>query len=372
MNILKILFSPSWGGLEILFAVYAEKFKEKGHNIICAIQPNPKLEKELYKNGIDFFTVKPVLKYLDFITAFKIRNLTRGKNIDIIHAYKSTDLSTAVLIKKIFKKPKLAFSQHMDSRYNKNDFFHKWIYRNIDRIYCLTESMKEHNLKYTPVSEEKLSVINNGINLERFNTEKDFDRNVFLKNKNLPPDKIIIGTIGRLDRLKNQALLIDAAKVLVEKYKNIHFVIVGDETKSITGINYKKELMDKIKAYKLENYFSIFGFSDEIEKYHSVFDIFVLTTPKETFGLVVIEAMATGKPVIASNRGGPAEIIENGENGFLFEPDDPDSLFKYLDELINNENLRELIGKKSIERVKMFFDLNKKVEEYLTSFESII
>ena len=129
--------------------------------------------------------------------------------------------------------------------------------------------------------------------------------------------------------------------------------------------------MQIISGNILQDYFSFFEFSDEVEKYFSVLDIFVLTTPKESFGLVLTEAMAMGKPLIASNRGGPVEIIQDGINGFLFEPDDVEDLISKLSNLISNENLRIDMGKKSKEIVKQKFDLNKKVQEYLDLFKRL-
>ena len=232
--------------------------------------------------------------------------------------------------------------------------------------------MRQNHIDHTPVNPDKISVIHNGIDLTRFKANPDFDRTKFLSKKNIPANRILIGTIGRIDRLKKQEFLIYAAVDLVEKYPNIHFVFVGDETNSVTGKGYREELYEKIREKGLEKHFSIFGYSEDVEKFFSVLDIFVLTTPKESFGLVLLEAMAMGIPVLGSCRGGPPEIIRDNINGYLFNPDKVSDLTGKLSILLSEENLRKKMGEKSAEIVKENFDLDQKIDEYLQTFQRII
>lgn len=372
MNILELIFSPAWGGLEILVGVFAKKYRERGHNVIGAFSPNPNLEEVFRSNNIHYKIIKPVSRYADILTAIKIKNYLADRKIDIIHVHKSQDISTAILLKKILKDGKVIFDQQMDSVFKKNDFFHRWIYKNLDAVICITESMKKNHLENTPLQSEKTFVVYNGTDLQRFNKKIDFDKKDFLEQNSIPANRLIIGTIARLDRLKNQKLLVEAASKLCPDFRNkIHFIIVGDETNSKSGKYYKNELTNFIKEKELDNHFSIFGFSKEVEKFFSIIDIFVLTTKKESFGLVLLEAMAMNKPVIASNRGGPPEIIDDGVNGFLFDPENIEELVAQLAKLISDEELRISMGEKSIEIVKNKFDLDKSVNKQLEIFNKI-
>ena len=372
MNILEFCFSNAWGGLEIYVTTFANEFKKRENNIIGVVNSNSRLEAAFRNNSIEQLAVDKKIKYLDLVTAIKTRSFLNKKNIDIIHIHQSKDLSTAILLNKLLKSSKIVFTQHMDSKYNKKDLYHKWIYNNLDHVVSMTESMKQNHITHTPVRESQISVIYSGIDLERFASHKSVDKKSFLLKNNIPQDKIIIGTVGRLDKLKNQELLIDAAKLLVEKNPNIYFIIIGDETDSITGKGYKQKLVDKIRYLGIDNSVSFFGFTNNIENYFDVMDIFVLPTDKESFGYVLIEAMAKGIPVLATNQGGPKEIIIDNKNGYLFDPNNVSDLTEKLLLLINDSTLRGDMGEASKKIAKSRFDVNVTIDNYIKLFERLL
>lgn len=373
MNIIELCFSNSWGGLEIYVGNYAKEFIKKKHNIIGFTLPESKLAAEFYKNNIQNFSISPSSKYLDLVIVWKMKSLISNLKIDIIHVHQSKDLSTAILLKKLLRNSKIVYSQQMDSRFNKNDFFHNWIYKNIDYVVTMTNSMRLNHLKNTPVNETKITTIYNGIDLQRFQQTSELNKNEILGKNNIPLNNLIIGSVARLDSLKNQEILIDAAALLINKYKNkLHLLFIGDETDSVAGKGYKKKLLDKVKFYAIDNHITFLGFTEEIEKYFDVMDIFVLPTDKESFGYVLIEAMAKGKPVIASNQGGPLEIIQPGKNGYLFEAKNHLDLASKILELINNLKLRQIMGKESRQISLSKFDIDITMNKYIELFQDLI
>jgi glycosyltransferase involved in cell wall biosynthesis len=371
MNIIELCFSKAWGGLEIYVANFAREFSKANNSIVCVVMPVTELQLDIQKSNIKNISIIPVLKYLDVFTALKIKTILKQK-IDIIHVHQSKDLSTAILLKKLLKTPKVVYSQQMDSRYDKKDLFHKWIYKNLDQVVCMTDSMRMNHLEHTPVKELKISTIYNGIDLKRFSSISSIDRSDLLKQNNIEPGRIIIGTVGRLDSLKNQELLIDAAAILIKDKKlDLHILIIGNETDSITGKGYKQKLVDRSRKYDIEKFISFISFTKNIEIYFDIMDIFVLPTNKESFGYVLIEAMSKGKPVLATNQGGPKEIIDDGKNGFLFEPKNVVDLSEKLFLLINDQELRLNMSKESIKIAQEKFDINVTIDNYLKLFNQI-
>jgi len=168
MNILELAFSPSWGGLEMLVGEFSKRFRDRGHNVIAVIEPNPRLENILRKNEIEYLVLKPSFKYLDFYSTWKIKKFIKNRKVDIIHTYLSKDLSTAILLKKLLRSGKVIFTQQMDSRYKKKDLFHRWIYKNLDHVVSCTDSMRNNHIEHTLVRKDKISVIYNGVDLSNF------------------------------------------------------------------------------------------------------------------------------------------------------------------------------------------------------------
>ncbi|VVO42241.1 glycosyltransferase family 4 protein [Pseudomonas fluorescens] len=162
-------------------------------------------------------------------------------------------------------------------------------------------------------------------------------------------DKIRISLIGRISELKGQELLVDAAAKLPRcVLEKVHFLFIGapvpgDEKR----VDY---LQEKIEKLNLVSFFTFTGFISDKSKIWANTDITVLPSiHPESFGMVVIESWAAKKPVVASNHGGPAEIISNGESGLLFTPKDSESLANALERLITDKKLLTRIQESSRE-----------------------
>lgn len=370
LKILELVFSRSWGGLEMNACDFAIGFKKMQHEIVMVAPAGSPAAGFCEENAVSFIAVKPFLKYMDIITAIKLAGIIRRLNIDILHIHISKDLSSVVLAKKIAGRGKIIFSQHMDSRYNKKDPFHRWMFKNIAMIATVTKAVKKNVLEHTSVSHNQVTCIYNGVDTEKFKGKNE--NSSFKSELNIPKNSLVIGLVGRLDRLKKQELLIEAAPEVLEKFPDTYFVIVGEETKSKTGTGYKDYLERLINQKNLSNNFRLLEFTREITDLVSIFDVSLLTTTKETFGMVLIEAMAMGIPVLGTNAGGVPEIIDDGVNGLLFEPDNPGELSKCLKKLLADKELQISMGNEGIKKVKALFDINKKLIEYERLFYTML
>lgn len=173
------------------------------------------------------------------------------------------------------------------------------------------------------VKNTKIRVVYNAVD-EQNNTER------------IPHNKFIIGMAGRINRGKGQKLFVDVAEIVHKKYPDVVFVVAGD---AYAGEEYLKiELDNYIKEKSLENTVELLGQVDNMNEFYKTIDIFALPSiHPESFGLVIIEAMEYGLPVIATNHGGPTEIIENNKNGFLVDYKSPDEMAYRIIELIEDK-----------------------------------
>ena len=183
----------------------------------------------------------------------------------------------------------------------------------------------------------------------------------------------LIVIVGNLKRWKGQNVLVDALGMLPEK-KSVKCLIVGaSSTVNSDDMQFNKELTKAIEDLKLTESVSITGYRNDIPAILSACDVFVHTSVSpEPFGLVILEAMRAGKAIIATDQGGPAEIIQDGLTGFLITPNRPDLLAEKLSILINDKQKCVFLGAMAKKRFEEHFliyniDLIEKVYSKLLS-----
>ena len=342
-TILEFCLSPDLGGLELFMLSCVEHFSTKT-NVLTAVAPNKKLHKTLTDNNI--FLVKRN-KLFPLIPAIQLARFIDEKKIDIIHFHWTKDIATVVLAKVFSKrKPKIIQSRHMRMTRFKDDFYHKWLYKNIDTIHAVTHQVKEQLEKFIPSDcRPKIEVVHPGTKVPIID-EKERES---LREKYALNDSFVVGMIGRLEEAKGQYLLLEAMANL--KALNIKVLIVGQAMEA----QYLKELKTKILGLGIDEKIIFTGFTKEVNAHIQLCNLTVLATLKETFGLVVIESMANGVPVIATDSGGPLEIINNSINGFFFDRTVQD-LEKKIRMFYEDKSLQNKIAKKALMHVKEIFD----------------
>lgn len=199
-----------------------------------------------------------------------------------------------------------------------------------------------------------------GIDTKKFDIEANEKEKLRLrKTLGLKKNDFILICVARLDKNKNQGFLINVMKKLVIEYNNIHLLLVGPD--EING-----KYQEKVKEYKLENNVHFLGRRDDIPKLLSISDIVVSASKREGLPVNIIEAFATGKPVIALNCRGVDELIENGKNGYIIKNNKCQS--DYIEKIIYIYNL--YFNKKILKYTKNnkkkadFFDIDNLIEKY--------
>jgi glycosyltransferase involved in cell wall biosynthesis len=275
---------------------------------------------------------------------------------------RSEDIHIASIAKIMLPSLALVFYQQMQSRYNKQDILHTWIYSKLSLWISLTQNMKEDVCRFTRVPREKISVVPLGTDLHKFDPSQ-FDAAEARKYFGLPEGKKIVGVLGRLDPQKGQDVLLRAIPKIAAEHPDVLFVIAGDETAGEPG--HKKYLEDLCASLNVERYVKFMRFTDDVPKLMAALDIFTLPSFSETYGLVVIEAMAMEKPVIATNAGGVPEIIANGKTGILVEPRNADALALAIHRVLNDDTLRLTLAHKGHTEALKRYDQNVCVDSLI-------
>jgi glycosyltransferase involved in cell wall biosynthesis len=229
-----------------------------------------------------------------------------------------------------------------------------------DKIIALTQREKEDHIRLRIGSEDTFVIIHSGVELNKFKEMPLIEGQNLRKNLGLPEDALIIGTSGRLEPVKGPEFLIKAANRIISQYPNTFFLFVGDGS-------LRRDLEKKALDLGIEKNIVFLGWRNDVSKIISIYDIFVLPSLNEGMGRVLVEAMALGKPIVASNAGGIPDLITHGKTGFLVPPKNSKELAKYIQILLENKEKRVkmgLAGKKMALNFSKEIMVSKTVELY--------
>ena len=185
-----------------------------------------------------------------------------------------------------------------------------------------------------------------------------------------PHDRPTVGMAGRINRWKGQKLFADAAQIVHQSCPDVIFQIAGE---AYTGEEHLRTELEAYIAQKgLQDTVVLLGQVNDMDSFYKGLDLFVLpSTQPEPFGLVVIEAMEYAIPVIATNHGGPTEIITHGTDGYLVSYEDPQEMAQRIIELIQTPEKRLQMGRIAQEKKRQVFSVNTMVSQIETVFEEV-
>lgn len=348
-KVLELCLSPDLGGLE-LYMVRTSHFLKA----FSVINLHGKLEQ--YYQNTDYEYEK-IWRY----SFLKLAHLIDDHDIDVIHVHWTKDIPIAVLAKLLSrKKPKLVQTRNMRMTRFKDDFYHRFLYRNMDSMMAVTHQVKEQIEKFVPSDiRPKVEVIYMGAEkLLVLSDEEKYD----LRLKIGLSDEFVVGIVGRIEDAKGQHLVLEAVKQINQTGIVAKALVVGHAMNE----KYLADLKDQYGDYAVFT-----GFTREAQKYMQLCDVLVLATENETFGLVVIEAMMCGICVVASDSGGPLEIIDDSVNGLLFKTKDVVDLSDKLSFLGRNSDQRLTLASAGQKKAMEKFDSTKQFEKLANILEEL-
>jgi len=236
-----------------------------------------------------------------------------------------------------------------------------------DRVIAVSESVKEEIVDKLKVAEnKKCVVVPLGLDLKNF-LECEKEKGSFRRELGLQDDVLLIGIVGRLVPIKNHEMFLNVAKQILGKNLSakVMFVIVGDGER-------REDLKDYAKKLGLEGSLIFTGWRQSLSSVYSDLDIVALTSLNEGTPVSIIEAMASGKPVIATDVGGVKDLIVDGENGFLAKSNDVKDFTDRLTKLIADKEQRSRFGKRGREIVREKYVKERLVRDIKRLYEDCL
>lgn len=317
--------SGSWGGLELNTARLASWIVERHHAItLFCLQDSP-LATYASSRHIPYRLIPRHQRYFDLSKALIVKRLLNQLNIRILLLVDNRDLDFGGLVKLLCRnRIRLIYQQQMRLGISKKDPVHTYRFRRLDAWITLLPYMKKEILANTRFPEEKIHLIPLGIDTS-FLLESLPEKRFARKQLDLPAGGMIMGILGRLDRQKGQHLVIEALLRMKQKGVSVLLLVMGESTRN-EGETYLNELHQKVTSSGLQNDVFFRGYQQDVACFYAAVDLFVLGSFEETYGMVTIEAMVCGVPVVGSRAGGTPELLDNGNYGWLFKTKDPADL----------------------------------------------
>lgn len=354
-RLLELCMSPDLGGLE-LYMVRAAKALKDDFDVISIINEDTQLE-QYYDTNSDYIKIKKSSNVLMLRAAKKLANIIDANSVDVIHLHWTKDIPFVVLAKVLSKsKPKLVQTRNMTMTRFKDDFYHRFLYENIDLMLPVTHQVKNQLEKFIPQKvRPNIEVLYMGSDKTQMLNEDELSE--FKESIGLSSDNFNVGMVGRINEAKGQHLLIKA--LANNNDENIHAYFVGHEMKE----GYIDELKALAQKLAVESRVHFLGFMKNPHHFFQACEVIVLASKRETFGLVLIEAMQVQTAVIGSNSGGVVEIIDNEETGLLFDVGDEKSLAEKIKTLKDDTSLLHKIEKLGQEKCVTMFSNEKQFKE---------
>ena len=345
-----------------------EILKENGHENFNICSPHSPLSRDL-KNRNLAVTEWENTRYFSPNFTLKLRKYIREKQVDTILMQNLRDLwivSPALCGLKNVQF--MAFAQMLVG-VKKTDFLHRRIYRPLKYLFTLTRWQQKVLEPYLPIPTEKYRTLPNFVDTSLFNPcHKSHD---FRKSLGFEAEDFLMGVVGRIDKQKGQYELIQAFSQLAPRHPKAQLLIVGEPTlgEKKQQIYYEK-LINQANQSGVKSRVHFHGFEKNPHHLLSNLDLFILPSHRETFGYVIVEAMASGTPVLGTDSGGVPEILEYGQLGTLFQPKSISDLKEKLEKILNNPREQGEKSLKALKKARNFYDHQKVYEHFMQIIDS--
>lgn len=363
--------AQSAGGVAEYLYSFLKNFNDEVYEHIIIVSEDYRDQIERFKPYVAEIHIVPMTRDInlksDIGAIFKLKKKLKIIKPDIVylHSSKAGALGRMALLFNF--STKIIYNAHgwyFNAKINKKK---KILFATIERLLAfktnvivnISESEYNSAIKYKIASSKKMVVIDNGIDFTKFDNQKQY-REETRNRYNIKSEDIVIGVVGRLTEQKDPDTSIKAFNLLHKEQKNIKLMFVGSG-------DLEKKVVLYAKQNNLEKDIIITGWVNNVEEYIPAFDIAILPSKWEGFGLVIIEYMACDKPIVATDVGGISNIIKANENGHLIEIENENELKNKLKQIIETDDAIEIINRNKIYRKK--YDIKNVIAKHKDIFD---
>lgn len=356
VNVLFIIYDLERGGPEMRLLNFARHFTQDVCMHVCVTSDKVSLLEEFRKCGIPV-TIIPIAKpWFEWRKLHRIANYCRDNAIDVVNVFDLKGLIAGWYIKLIGRRIAMVYN-HVNSfqmlRKAKYELL-KIFLKKCDYFICNSKYSKYQIEDIVP--DGPIRVINNGIETSTFSLDSDLRLRIRHK-LGITADCILLGIVANFRKEKNPDFLIDGFHELSKRNQNLKLLCVG-------GGALLDHAKSRVSGLGLEHKILFTGYTSDVVDYMQAIDIMVLTSLSEGFPTVILEGMGLGLPVVSSNVGGCAEIIEQNVNGILYEPNHLEGFVAAVELLVSNNEILCQMSNNASATVRRSFTLEQMIAGY--------
>jgi glycosyltransferase involved in cell wall biosynthesis len=362
-NILHLIETSGPGGAEKMLINLVESLEPASYTSLIGLMKDGWLRRVLSDLGYETL-ILPHTRSIDFEFVRNLISVIKGKNIDLMHAHEFA-MNTLGSLASLTTRVPIVATVHGKNYYGekwRRRLAYRWVSRQ-SRMVAVSEDIAEFLAHEIGISRRNIMTIHNGIRTDLFlndDSARARYRSLFRLNEGQP----LIGTVGSLYPVKGHTYLLNALAIVKRSVKDVKAVIVG------RGF-LLDQLIAEATSLGLGGDVEFLGFREDIPMLIQAMDIFVLPSLSEGHPLALLEAMASQKPVVATDVGGLREVVQDGKVGILVPRKDPQALAEKIIMLIKNKELAQEMAIAGRIRSVNVFDIKNTVKKYTDIYNQL-
>jgi sugar transferase (PEP-CTERM/EpsH1 system associated) len=354
LRVMHVMYELRFGGMELgVTKLVNAHDRSRVASSICSCRPATAAKTRLAEDIPLFEFHRRVGN--DPLLVARLAALMRRERPHIVHTHAWGTLCEGLVAARLARVPVVVHGEHgtLNTK-RRNLMVQNWAWRRVDQVLSVSSTLATRMAAEVGFPAAGIRTIRNGVDLSRFQQRSQSEARQLL---GLDPTALVVGTVGRLVPVKNQALLLDAVAALQRRNVRLTAVIVGDGP-------LKQELASRAEALGIAPSVRLLGERPDVERVLAAFDVFVLTSVSEGLSNTIQEAMASGLPVVATRVGGADELVDQDRTGVLVPSNDPIALADALESLLVAPERRLTMARAARTRAQSEFSLDKMVGAY--------
>ena len=367
IRIMHVVDSMVVGGLQNALVNLIERLDpDKFEHIVCAVRHLGPMADRLPRNRVRTIILGKKETGIP-IQVGGLARLISEFQPDILHS-RNFGAIDAVLAGRIGGRCAVIHSEHgmeMNSDAWRRRVFRRIAFELADRVFAVSYHLRAALVERTGLRLERIGVIHNGVDTERFCSNPQA-RTTLRQKLGIDDDELCIGAVGRLDTIKDYPTLFRAAERLHKFHRNWRILMVGD------GPDFPRLQEFVSSRSALHERVRFLGDSRQVPELLQTMDVYVLPSIFEGISNSLLEAMASGLAVIASQAGGNPEVVVDGQSGFLFPVGNDEQLAEQLLLLCEDSEARRGLGTRAFQRIKEAFSMESMVTQYQRLYTGVL